>query len=88
MKIIRVYMDKRFLLVFRFLMLLVALFFLAEAYKTYATGESFGRGSNHAILGESSTDDFAYYAELVKEFVFGVFFIWLGTLGSRSVENK
>lgn len=84
MKIIRVFLEKKFLLGFRLIMLLIAMFFLMGAYEIYSSGESFGRGGNHAVLGESSTENFAYYAELIKELVFAILFIWLGTFGSRS----
>ncbi len=85
MKILRVYLDRKYLVGFRIIMLLVACFFLVEAYEIYSSGEAISR-RNVATLGVSESEDFAYYSALGKKLAFGLFFTWLGTFGSTDTN--
>ncbi len=68
-------------------MLLLASFFLVDAYEIYSSGEAVNR-RNVATLGISASEDFSYYSALGKKLAFGLFFTWLGTFGSKNNDNN
>ena len=78
--LIRVYLEKKFVLAFRLLMIFVALFFLWPIYDAFNSGYVVAKGSKR-MEGEMS-----FYTYLIKELVIAALFIWLGTGGVREKE--
>ncbi len=79
--LIRVYLEKKFLLAFRLLMLFVALYFLWPVYKAFDQGYIIAKGS------KSSINDTSFYFFVFKELLIAALFIWLGTGGSKEKKT-
>jgi len=75
--LICVYLEKKFLLAFRCLMIFVALFFLWPIYIAFNDGYVIGKGSKRMA------SELSFYSYLLKEFFIASLFIWLGTGGAR-----
>lgn len=81
-KLLVVYLDEKYLLSFKLIMLLISAYFLYEAYIVYETGIA-DKGSYVIRVGEHR----GYYSFLMKKCAFGLFFMWLGTFGSKKKET-
>lgn len=75
--LMRVYLEKKFLLAFRLLMFFVALCFLWPIYGAFNDGYVIVKGSKR-MAGQMS-----FYSYLMKELLIAGLFIWLGTGGAR-----
>ncbi len=75
--LICVYLEKKFLVAFRCLMIFVALSFLWPIYTALNDGYVMTKGSK-SIAGQPS-----FYLHLLKELLIASLFIWLGTGGAR-----
>jgi hypothetical protein len=75
--LIHVYLEKKFLLAFRFLMIFVALYFLWPIYNAFDKGYIIAKGS------KSSMNDMSFYFFVFKDLLIAALFIWLGTGGAR-----
>ena len=75
--LIRVYLDKKFLLAFRLLMFFVVFYFLWPLYGALSDGYVIVKGSKR-VAGQ-----FSFYSYLIKELLIASLFIWLGTGGAR-----
>lgn len=75
--LIRVYLEKKFLLAFRMLMIFVALYFLWPVYNAFDNGYIIAKGSKNSI------NDPSFYFFVFKELLIAALFIWLGTGGAR-----
>lgn len=79
-KLIRIYIDKKYILAFRIIMLLISWPFVVDVYEIISTGIA-DTGKYISVKGE----DWGYYAYLSKKLAFSLFFIWLGSFG---VQDK
>jgi hypothetical protein len=79
--LIHVCFEKKFLLVFRLLMIVVALCFLWPIYNAINDGYVTIKGSKW-INGQMS-----FYTYIIKYFVIAALFIWLGAGGARKKES-
>lgn len=75
--LMRVYLEKKFLLAFRLLMIFVALYFLWPIYGAFNDGYVIVKGSKR-MEGQMS-----FYSYLIKDLLIAALFIWLGTGGAR-----
>lgn len=75
--LIHVYLEKKFLLAFRFLMIFVALYFLWPIYNAFDKGYIIAKGS------KSSMNDMSFYSFVFKDLLIAALFIWLGTGGAE-----
>jgi hypothetical protein len=78
LKIIKVYLDKKYLLAFRVAMILVALPFILNVYETLTSGVALD-GKFTFIQGEH----WGYYSYLSKNLAFSFLFLWLGLFGTE-----
>ena len=75
-KLLKVYLDKKYLIPFRLVMLLVSLPFVIDIYVALDTGFSGGRIA-------FSSGEFGYYSYISKKAAFSAFFLWLASFGSK-----
>jgi hypothetical protein len=81
-KTFRVYLNKKHLLAFRVIMLLVAIPFVTKVYYAISLGQ-IDAGTHIVIRGES----WGYYTYLAKYGMFSIFFLWLASFGSRATND-
>jgi hypothetical protein len=74
--LIEIPLDKKYIVPFRAIMLIVAAPFVVEVYDVLRTGIA-DKGSYIVTRGE----DFGYYAHLAKYLAFAFLFLWLGSFG-------
>lgn len=76
-KLLIVYLDSKYLWLFRIVMFLVSIPFLSNCYETVLSGV--------AISGKYvyPNNNWGYYAYLFKELAFSLLFLWLATFGSQ-----
>jgi len=75
---IEIPLDKKYIVPFRIIMLLIAVPFAIEVYEVLTTGIA-DKGSYTITRGE----DWGYYAHLGKYLSFALFFLWLGSFGVK-----
>jgi hypothetical protein len=75
---IEIPLEKKFVIPFRIVMILIALPFALEAYNVVTTGVA-DRGIDVVSRGEH----WGYYAHLAKHASFALLFLWLGSFGVR-----
>ncbi len=78
MKLIRVYLERKYLLTFRIVMLLIAMHFVEDLFITISTGVAEVRSSAF-IRGEH----WGYYAHTFKVSMIVIVFVWLGSFGAK-----
>lgn len=78
---IEIPLDKRYIVPFRLIMLLIAVPFAMEVYEVLATGVA-DKGSYVVTRGEH----WGYYAHLAKYLAFALLFLWLGSFGVKDKE--
>lgn len=84
MKLLVVYMEKKYLLGFKLLMMVLAIPVALEIIDIISSGSVVNSKGKELILGEES---YAFYSKLIKEIAIFVLFSWLGTFGSK-VKRK
>jgi len=77
-RLIRVYLEKKYLLAFRAVMLMVAVPFFITVYKALISGSIETRSGAIETLGNGS----GFYIIILEKIAFILFFIWIGTFGS------
>lgn len=75
--LMHVYLEKKFLLVFRLLMFLIVSLFLWTVYEAFDNGYVETKG-NKELEGS-----LIFYLYILKQLVFAGLFIWLGAGGAR-----
>lgn len=83
LKLIRIFVEKKFLLPLRIVLLLVAMPFLFDAYEVLISGVA-DNGKTVRIRGQ----DWGYFLYLGKKVAFALFFIWLATGGLKEKEKQ
>lgn len=81
-ELIRVYLKRKYVLAFRIVMLLVSWPFIFDVYQVIVAGSA-NLGTHIAVRGE----DWGYYAHLSKKGIFALFFLWLGTFGTKDIAT-
>lgn len=79
--LIHVYLEKKFLWVFRLLMIVVAMCFMWPIYDAFNDGYVTINGSKW-MNGQMS-----FYTYLIKYFLIAALLIWLGTGGARQKKS-
>lgn len=79
-KLIRVYLEKKNILPFRIMMLVASWPFLVGAFEVAVSGSA-SLWTHVATRGE----DWGYYTNLIMKATFALFFLWLGTFGTRDI---
>ena len=78
---IRVYVEKKVLMGYRILMLLIASYFFWSIYVAFDNGFAFSKGRAIPINDSS----FPFF--VIRELAFASLFIWLGTGGAREKQT-
>jgi len=81
-KLIRIYVEKKFLLPLRIVFLLVAMPFLVDAFEALDSGIAYN-GRMVRVRGEG----WLYFLFLFRELIFALFFIWLATGGLKEKKE-
>jgi len=82
-KLIRVELEKNYVLAFRLVMILAAWPFLSNIYFAFVTG-SIDLRTYTAVRGES----LAFYVGVAKNAAFAMLFLWLATFGVSAKAEK
>lgn len=82
-RVIRVYLERKFLYAFKVVMILVAVPFALEFYEILTTQKATLR-----TVTVSQGEHWGFYAELIKNGSIALFFLWLGTLGSKEKMSE
>jgi len=80
--LIEIPLDKKYVVMFRVVMLIAAIPFVREVYEIIVSGEAELR-SFTATRG----DHWGYYAELSKESMIALFLLWMGTFGVKAKDE-
>ena len=83
LKLIRIFVEKKFLWPLRLVLLSVAIPFLLDAYEVLISGVA-DNGKIVRIRGQ----DFGYFLYLGKKVIFAIFFVWLATGGLKEKDTK
>lgn len=82
-KLIRIYVDKKYLLSFKLVVLILALPFLYKVYDLITTGMVID-GEHTFIKGEDS----GFYSYLINYITFSALLLWLGFFGFKDKATK
>jgi hypothetical protein len=75
--LIRIYLDRKYLLAFRILLISISAYFLWEVFIALQQGHTMVKGS------ESTSNQPSFYIHLLKYIFVFLLFFWLGTGGAK-----
>jgi hypothetical protein len=81
-KLVKFYLDKKYIIPFRIIMLSIAVLVLIDIYDGLSTGEIYSRNSNF------DKNHWGYYAALFKQSIFAFICSWFGTLGVKKKNSN